>query len=104
MMRINLLVATAIIVFSTSAFAHDKTIAIVGHTITQAIQGNDMNHQEVLTNELQFIVHQFSLDIMDTMVKNLPVILEGVSATVRLEVDDLYKCSLQGDYKNKDCR
>ena len=79
-MKIYHFAASAIIVFNTIAFAHDKTIAIVGHTITQTIQGNSMDHSEVLTNELKFLMHQFSLNIIDTMVKNLPVILEGVSA------------------------
>ena len=90
--------------FSSAANANDYNKAVTGHVITQTIQGNDMDHSEILTNELKSITHQFTLSLMETLSRNLPVILDGVSSTIRLEVDDLYKCSLQGDYKNKDCR
>jgi len=92
------------ICFSSVVSANEKTTVIIGHVITQTIQGNDMDHSEILTNELKSITHQFTLSLMETLSRNLPVILDGVSSTIRLEVDDLYKCSLQGDYKNKDCR
>ena len=92
------------ICLSSSVSANEKTTVIIGHVITQTIQGNDMDHSEILTNELKSITHQFTLSLMETLSRNLPVILDGVSSTIRLEVDDLYKCSLQGDYKNKDCR
>ena len=46
----------------------------------------------------------FAHSLVESLSNHLPIILDGVSATIRLEVDDLYKCSLQGDYKNKDCR
>ena len=89
---------------SSTVSANEKTTVIIGHVITQTIQNNDMDHSEILENELKFITHQFTLSLMETLSRNLPVILDGVSATIRLEVDDLYKCSLQGDYQNKDCR
>lgn len=92
------------ICLSSPVSANEKTTVIIGHVITQTIQGNDMDHSEILTNELKSITHQFTLSLMETLSRNLPVILDGVSSTIRLEVDDLYKCSLQGDYKNKDCR
>jgi|MDTC01.1.fsa_nt_gb hypothetical protein len=103
MMKINL-VAVIIIVVSTSAFANEKRTVINGHIITQKIMGNDMNHSEVLRNDLKFITHQFSLSLIESLSRNLPVILDGVSTQVRLEFDELYKCSLQGDYKNKECK
>ena len=89
---------------SSTVSANEKTTVIIGHVITQTIQGNDMDHSEVLTNELKLLTHQFSLSLMESLSRNLPIILDGVSTTIRLEVDDLYKCSLQGDYQNKDCR
>ena len=84
--------------------ANEKNTVIIGHIITQAVQGNDVDHSELLTNELKLLTHHFSLSLIESLSTHLPVILDGVSATIRLEVDDLYKCSLQGDYKNKDCR
>ena len=89
--------------FANSVKADTKTETIVGHVITQVIQGNDMDHSEVLTNELNALMHQFSIDIMETLLQNMPNILDSISAQLRQELDKQYKCSLQGDYKNKDC-
>ena len=90
--------------FANSVKADTKTEAIIGHVITQTIQGNDMDHSEVLTNELNALMHQFSIDIMETLLQNMPNILDSISAQLRQELDKKYKCSLQSeDYKNKDC-
>ncbi len=90
--------------FANSVKADTKTESIVGHVITQVIQGNDMDHSEVLTNELNALMHQFSIDIMETLLQNMPNILDSISAQLRQELDKQYKCSLQSeDYKNKDC-
>ena len=90
--------------FANSVKADTKTETIVGHVITQVIQGNEMDHSEVLTNELNALMHQFSIDIMETLLQNMPNILDSISAQLRLELDKKYKCSLQSDdYKNKEC-
>ena len=90
--------------FANSVKAETKTEAIIGHVITQAIQGNDMDHTEVLNNELSALMHQFSIDIMETLLQNMPNILDSISAQLRQELDKQYKCSLQSeDYKNKEC-
>ena len=90
--------------FANSVKADTKTESIVGHVITQVIQGNDMDHSEVLTNELNALMHQFSIDIMETLLQNMPNILDSISAQLRQELDKQYKCSLQSDdYKNKYC-
>jgi len=88
---------------SSVAKADDKTSAIVGHVITQAIQGNDMDHAEVLSNELAALMHQFSIEMTTVLLQYMPSIMDSISAQLRLELDQKYKCSLQGDYKNKDC-
>ena len=83
----------------------EKTETIVGHVITQTIQGNDMDHSEVLTNELNALMHQFSIDIMETLLQNMPNILDGIAADMRMKADKNYKCSIQPEeYKNKDCK
>ena len=89
---------------SSIAKADDKNTAIIGHIITQVIQNNEMDHAEVLTNELNALMHQFSIDVMETLLHNMPNILDSISAQLRQELDKKYKCSLQGeDYKNKEC-
>jgi len=87
----------------TMAKADTKSEAIVGHVITQVIQGNDMDHTVVMTNELAALMHKFSIEISSVLLQNMPNILDSISAQLRLELDKQYKCSLQGDYKNKEC-
>ena len=42
--------------------------------------------------------------ITDEIFRNLPAILDSISADIRQEIDKKYKCSIQpDDYKNKDC-
>ena len=98
------IVGLAFMLITGAAKSDEKTEAIVGHVITQVIQGNDMDHSEVLTNELNALMHQCSIDIMETLLQNMPNILDSISAQLRQELDKKYKCSLQSDdYKNKDC-
>ena len=89
---------------SSVAKADEKTTAIIGHVITQAIQGNEMDHAEVMTNELAALMHKFSIEMTSVLLQNMPNILDSISAQLRIELDKQYKCSLQDDdYKNKDC-
>ena len=88
---------------SSVAKADEKTSAIIGHVITQAIQGNDMDHAEVLGNELAALMHQMSIEMTTILLQNMPNILDTISAQLRIELDKKYKCHLQKDYKNKEC-
>jgi hypothetical protein len=83
--------------------ADEKTTAIIGHVITQAIQGNDMDHAEILSNELAATMHQLTIDLTTVLLQNMPNILDSISAQLRQVLDKQYKCSLKGDYKNKEC-
>ena len=88
----------------TMAKADTKTETIVGHVITQAIQGNDMDHAEVMSNEIAALMHKFTIEMTGVLLQNMPNILDSISAQLRQELDKQYKCSLQSDdYKNKDC-
>ena len=102
-LMISIFALVIILLHKNSAMSDEKTETIVGHVITQVIQGNDMDHSEVLTNELNALMHQFSIDIMETLLQNMPNILDSISAQLRQELDKQYKCSLQGEYKNKEC-
>ena len=89
--------------FANSVKAETKTEAIIGHVITQALQGNDMDHAEVMGNELKSLMHKYSIEMTHVLLQHMPNILDSISAQLRQELDKQYKCSLQGDYKNKDC-
>ena len=91
--------------FANSVKAETKTEALIGHVITQAIQGNDMDHAEVMGNELKALMHQYSIEMTHILLQHMPNILDTISAQLRLELDKQYKCSLQSeDYKNKECK
>ena len=104
----KLILICAIVWFSLNAFANsvkadDKTEATIGHVITQVIQGNDMDHAEVMGNEIAALMHKFTIEMTGVLLQNMPNILDSVSAQLRQELDKQYKCSLQGEYKNKEC-
>ena len=102
-LMISIFALVIILLHKNSAMSDEKTETIVGHVITQTIQGNDMDHAEVMTNELNALMHKFSIEMTDVLLQYMPSILDSISAQLRLELDKKYKCSLQGDYKNKDC-
>ena len=97
-----LLIISTLLVFGF-AKADSYTEAVTGHVITQKIQGNEMDHAEILSNELAATMHQLTIDLTTVLLQNMPNILDSISAQLRQELDKQYKCSLQGDYKNKDC-
>ena len=102
----TVLIINALIWFGLSSIAKsdDKNSAIVGHIITQVIQGNDMDHAEVLGNELAALMYQMTIDLTTVLLQYMPSILDSISAELRQELDKQYKCSLQDkDYKNKEC-
>ena len=90
--------------FANSVKAETKTETLIGPVITQAIQGNDMDHAEVMGNELKALMHQYSIEMTHILLQYMPNILDTISAQLRLELDKQYKCSLQSEeYKNKEC-
>ena len=90
--------------FANSVKAETKTETLIGHVITQAIQGNDMDHAEVMSNELAALMHQYSIEMTHILLQYMPSILDTISAQLRQELDKNFKCSLQSDdYKNKEC-
>ena len=90
--------------FANSVKAETKTETLIGHVITQAIQGNDMDHAEVMGNELKALMHQYSIEMTHIVLQYMPNILDTISAQLRQELDKQYKCSLQSEeYKNKEC-
>ena len=87
------------------AEANDYNSATAAHIIAETLKGTDMNYNEILNSETQRLIHGMSLDIIDVIFKNMPSILDSISAELRLQADKDYKCALQSDeYKNKDCK
>ena len=50
------------------------------------------------------LLHQLTINITNQIFRDMPAILDSISAEMREQIDLKYKCSLQDDYKNKECK
>ena len=98
---IGLMIWFGLNAFAKSVQANDYNTAVIGHIITQKVQGNNVD-TSVLEGELQRLMHLYALDMIDVIEKHLPDILEGLAADIRLKADSKYKCLLLKDSKIKD--
>ena len=73
---LGLIVWLSLNAFANSVKADTKTEAIIGHVITQAIQGNDMDHAEVMGNELKLLMHKYSIEMTHVLLQHMPNILD----------------------------
>tara|TARA_S200002703_G_C3737644_1_gene226787 strand:- start:497 stop:835 length:339 start_codon:yes stop_codon:yes gene_type:complete len=89
---------------TSQAKADDYNTAVVAHVIKEKISGNGVD-MSVLENEMQKLAYTFALQMTDVLEKNLPAILEGIAAELRMNADSKYKCSLLKDTKiaDKEC-
>ena len=77
-----------------SVQANDKTIATVGHIISEKISNNDIDVSYIMEKELEAVAHQFLIESISILQAYLPAILDGVAADLRLQADRKYKCKL----------
>jgi hypothetical protein len=101
---IGLMIWFGLNAFAKSVQANDYNTAVIGHIITQKVQGNNVD-TSVLEGELQRLMHLYALDMIDVIEQHLPNILEGIAADIRMKADSKYKCSLLKDTKiaDKEC-
>ena len=101
---IGLMIWFGLNAFAKSVQANDYNTAVIGHIITQKVQGNNVD-TSVLEGELQRLMHLYALDMIDVIETHLPNILEGIAADIRMKADSEYKCSLLKDTKiaDKEC-
>ena len=102
--NILMLLVVSTILITGVAKADNYSESVINHVITQKLINNDMDHKEVTKSELKRKAHGFTLGLLSFVFNDKPQLLDGVSAWTRQSSDKIYKCSLQGDYKNKDCR
>ena len=89
--------------FYTNAKANEYTIATGAHIITETIKGTDIDYKDITNSEIQKKIHKINLNTIDSFFSFLPSIFDGFNTQMRLKADKNYKCSIQGDYKNKEC-
>ena len=95
----KIILLLAVIYFTLTAFqnsvkANDKTIATVGHIISEKISNNDIDVSYIMEKELEAVAHQFLIESISILQAYLPAILDGVAADLRLQADNKYKCKL----------
>ena len=105
MKKVLLFLVLGIIVWVQDVSANDYKTATTAHIITETIKGTDIDHSAVMNAEVQKLMHNMSLEIIQVIFNNMPNILDGIAADMRLKADKNYKCSLQPEeYKNKECK
>ena len=77
-----------------SVQANDKTVATIGHIISEKISNNDIDISYIMEKEFEAAAHKFLIEATSILQAYLPVILEGVAAELRLKADHEYKCKL----------
>ena len=77
-----------------SVQANDKTVATIGHIISEKISNNDIDISYIMEKELEGAAHKFLIEATSILQMYLPAILEGVAADLRLKADKEYKCRL----------
>ena len=85
------------------AKANDYSNAVIGHVIQNH---KDIDHGELLENEMNRLMHSISIEMVSILQKHLPYIMEGVMTELKLELDKTHKCLLLKDskIKDKDCQ
>ena len=74
------------------AKADEYTTATTAHIITQTVNGHDIDHKNVLTAEVERVIHRMAVDMTFVIQKHLPNILEGIAAEIRTQkIDKVYK-------------
>ena len=88
------LIILLMLLLPVSVQANDKTIATVGHIISEKISNNDIDISYIMEKELEGAAHKFLIEATSILQAYLPAILEGVAAELRLKADHEYKCKL----------
>ena len=88
------LIILLMLLLPVSVQANDKTIATVGHIISEKISNNDIDVSYIMEKELEAVAHQFLIESISILQAYLSAILDGVAADLRLQADNKYKCKL----------
>ena len=99
----TILIVNGLIWFGVTSIAKadDYNTAVIGHIITQKIQGNNVD-TSVLEAEIHKLTYKFALEMTSVLEKHLPNILESIASELRSKADSEYKCQLLKNSKIKD--
>ena len=91
---LNVLVLFSLILFSFPAHSQSYEEAVGAHVITETLVGGGVDHQKIMANELERIMHRHTIEVLGVLSEQLPHVLKGLQTELKLKADLKYKCSL----------
>ena len=91
---LNVLVLFSLLLFSFPAHSQSYEEAVVAHVITETLVGGGVDHQKIMANELERIMHRHTIEVLGVLSEHLPHVLKGLQTELKLKADLKYKCSL----------
>ncbi len=76
------------------ANADEYNEAVVGHVITQVLQGTDIEATAVMEAQLERILYNMITEFSGVLQEHLPNILDGLASEIRQKNDKEFKCAL----------
>ena len=91
---LNVLVLFSLILFAFPAHSQSYEEAVGAHVITETLVGGGVDHQKIMANELERIMHRHTIEVLGVLSEHLPHVLKGLQTELKLKADLKYKCSL----------
>ena len=91
---LNVLVLFSLILFSFPAHSQSYEEAVGAHVITETLVGGGVDHQKIMANELERIMHRHTIEVLGVLSEHLPHVLKVLQTELKLKADLKYKCSL----------
>ena len=88
------MVLFSLILFSFPAHSQSYEEAVGAHVITETLVGGGVDHQKIMANELERIMHRHTIEVLGVLSEHLPHVLKGLQTELKLKADLKYKCSL----------
>ena len=91
---LNVLVLFSLILFSFPAHSQSYEEAVGAHVITETLVGGGVDHQKIMANELERIMHRHTIEVLGVLSEHLPHVLKVLQTELKLKAALKYKCSL----------
>ena len=91
---LNVLVLFSLILFSFPAHSQSYEEDVGANVITETLVGGGVDHQKIMANELERIMHRHTIEVLGVLSEHLPHVLKGLQTELKLKADLKYKCSL----------
>ena len=72
---LNVLVLFSLILFSFPAHSQSYEEAVGAHVITETLVGGGVDHQKIMANELERIMHRHTIEVLGVLSEHLPHVI-----------------------------